>query len=258
MVRSAAVSERVRVFHAHVDALGFAQAVDRILGMVADGSRGWVCTLNVATLMAMHKNPVLRRFVEQAALVLADGQPLVWSAPLFGAALPGRVAGVDLVDALCARAARDGVAMYALGATSEVLALALTRLRERHPGLRIHGADGYFAPAQAQARVQAIAASRASLLLVGMGSPRQEDFIEQQWDHLSVTVAIAVGGSFDVIAGVRRRAHPLIQRWGLEWLVRLAQEPRRLLPRYLVTNTAFCGLVLATLLGRLKRTMTSR
>jgi N-acetylglucosaminyldiphosphoundecaprenol N-acetyl-beta-D-mannosaminyltransferase len=252
------MSERVRVFHAHVDAVGFAEAVDRIFGMLAEGRRGWVCTLNVATLMAMRKNPVLRRFVEQAALVLADGQPLVWSAPLFDAALPDRVTGIDLVDALCARAAREGVAVYALGATCEVLDRALARLRERHPGLQVHGADGYFAAAQTQARVQAIAASRASLLLVGMGSPRQEGFIEQQWDHLGATVAIGVGGSFDVIAGVRSRAHPLAQRWGMEWLVRLAQEPRRLLRRYLMTNMAFCGLVLATLLGRLTRRTTSR
>jgi N-acetylglucosaminyldiphosphoundecaprenol N-acetyl-beta-D-mannosaminyltransferase len=91
-----------------------------------------------------------------------------------------------------------------------------------------------------------------------MGSPRQEDFIEQHWDALGVTVAIGVGGSFDVVAGVRRRAHPLAQRWGMEWLVRLAQEPRRLLRRYLVTNMAFCGLVLATLLGRVTRRTPSR
>jgi N-acetylglucosaminyldiphosphoundecaprenol N-acetyl-beta-D-mannosaminyltransferase len=255
---NAMTPQRVRVFHAHLDPVSLHQAVERVFGMLRQGQRGWICTLNVATLIGMGDDPVLRRYVEHAALVVADGQPLVWSARLFGAALPARVAGIDLLDALCARAARDGIPVYALGAERDVLERALARLRERCPGLRIDGADGWFSDADTQARVEAVARSGARLLLVGMGSPRQEAFIQRHWDRLGALVAIGVGGSFDVIAGVRRRAHPLAQRCGMEWAVRLAQEPRRLLRRYLFTNCAFCKLVVSTLLGRLKTWATTR
>jgi N-acetylglucosaminyldiphosphoundecaprenol N-acetyl-beta-D-mannosaminyltransferase len=117
-------------------------------------------------------------------------------------------------------------------------------LHSRHPGLDVRGwADGYFDADQAQARARAVAESGAELLFVAMGVPRQEYFIEEQWEHLGARIVIGVGGSFDVIAGLRKRAPVLIQRAGLEWAYRLAQEPRRLFRRYLVTNSQFLALM---------------
>jgi N-acetylglucosaminyldiphosphoundecaprenol N-acetyl-beta-D-mannosaminyltransferase len=118
-------------------------------------------------------------------------------------------------------------------------------LRTKHPGLDVRGwADGYyFGPNEAMDRARAVAQSGAQLLFVGMGVPRQEDFIAEQWERLGANVVIGVGGSFDVIAGLRKRAPRFVQRLGLEWAYRLAQEPRRLFMRYLVTNSQFLGLI---------------
>lgn len=247
----AAVNPRVRILNACFDPLTLDETVGAIFDAIAAGRRGWLCTVNVATLMAMRKDPALQSFVDSAAIVVADGQPLVWCAPLFDSRLPERVTGIDLIEPLCARAAASNRGIYLFGSTPELLSRALHSLRQRHPTLRVDGADGYY-PADAEdARVAAIAASGASLLLVGMGSPRQETFIARHWDRLGVSMAIGVGGSFDVVASARYRAPPLLRQAGLEWLVRMVQEPRRLVPRYANTNSRFCLLIAGAAIDRL-------
>jgi N-acetylglucosaminyldiphosphoundecaprenol N-acetyl-beta-D-mannosaminyltransferase len=244
---------RAVVLNGAFDALTFEEAVDAIVAALNKGVRGWVCTVNVATLMAMRRNPRLQRFVDRAALVVADGQPIVWCATLFDGWLPERVTGIDLVDALCRRAAASGKRVYLLGSTSSLVASAVARLRQRHPGLIVDGSDGYFPLEQSAERTEEIRSRSIDLLFVGMGTPRQERFIEENWDRLGVGIAIGVGGSLDVLAGARQRARPWVGRAGLEWLVRMVQEPRRLMPRYLVTNTMFCLLIGRVILGHTKR-----
>jgi N-acetylglucosaminyldiphosphoundecaprenol N-acetyl-beta-D-mannosaminyltransferase len=243
------------ILNAEFDPLTLPETADAVFDLVRARRRGWLCTVNVATLIAMRDDPRLQRFVDRAAIVVADGQPLVWCAPLFHGRLPERVAGIDLIDAICARASATGVGIYLLGSTETLLQRALANLRVRHPGLRIAGADGYFSVGEAAGRADAIAASGAGILLVGMGSPLQEEFIERHWGRLGAAVAIGVGGSFDVLAGARFRAPRPMRKAGLEWLVRLVQEPRRLLPRYAGTNTRFCLLIADRLVLRLKRWM---
>ena len=247
------MTPRVSILNAVFDPLTFDETVAAVFDALDRGARGWLCTVNVATLMMMRDDPKLQSFADCALLVVADGQPLVWFAPLFGGRLPERVAGIDLMDSLCERAAREGRGVYLLGATAPIMARALERQRQCHPGLRIDGTDGYFAPEAAAARAHAIRASGASLLFVGMGSPRQEAFITEHWEPLGAGVAIGVGGSFDVFGGARFRAWRWVRRIGMEWLFRLAQEPRRLLPRYLHTNWKFCLLVADAVLARLRQ-----
>ena len=175
---------------------------------------------------------------------MADGEPLIWASRLREQSLPERVTGIDLIDLLCARATRENIGVYFLGADDKTVRIAVDVLHSRHPGLDVRGwADGYFGPEQAQARARAVAESGAALLFVAMGVPRQEYFIEEQWEHLGARIVIGVGGSFDVIAGLRKRAPVFVQRAGLEWAYRLAQEPRRLFRRYLVTNSQFLALM---------------
>lgn len=244
---------RVQILNGAFDAVTLSQAVEAVFNMVDSGHRGWVATVNVSTLIAMRHDPGLQQYVDRAALVVADGQPLVWCAGLFDGHLPQRVAGIDLAYRLCERAAATGTGVYLLGSTSKNVGQAVLALQLCFPLLRISGADGYFSPASAPERAADIQRSRAKILLVGMGSPRQELFIETQWQGLGATVAIGVGGSFDVIAGARRRAYPLVQQLGLEWVVRLSQEPRRLLPRYLRTNAIFFRLILQQIGARINR-----
>jgi N-acetylglucosaminyldiphosphoundecaprenol N-acetyl-beta-D-mannosaminyltransferase len=242
--------QQVRFLNGRFDPLTLPQTVDAVFGLLRSGKRGWVCTVNVAILMMMRADVRLQDFVDRAALVVADGRPLVWCAPWLGQSLPERVAGVDLVDALCKRATGEGKRVYLLGATEEVVNRAAQRLRDRFPGLQVDCANGYFSKEEAPVRARQVRASGSDLLFVGMGVPRQEYFLEEHWDRLGVDVAVGVGGSFDVLAGLRARAPKWMQLIGMEWLFRLIQEPRRLLVRYLVTNTQFIWLVACALVRR--------
>lgn len=243
----------VQILNGTLHPLTLDETVGEVLRAIAEARRGWLCTVNVSMLMAMRISPRLQSFVDRAMLSVADGQPLVWCAPIFGAALPERVAGIDLMESLFAGAASAGHTVYLLGAEERVLERALQSIRKRHPDLQLHGAHGHFPAQEAPHRAAAIRASGASLLFVGMGMPRQENFIEDHWNELGVAVAVPVGGSFDVVGGLVMRAPRWVRCAGLEWLFRLCQEPRRLFVRYLATNTQFCLLVGGAAWLRLKR-----
>ncbi|WP_458756123.1 WecB/TagA/CpsF family glycosyltransferase [Afipia sp. TerB] len=249
------VSRPVRILNGRFDRLSADQIVDKLVQAIRTGERGVLCTVNVAVLMMMRSDARLQRFVESARWRVADGQPLVWASRLRRRPLPERVTGIDLIDLLCARAARENIGVYFLGADDRTVRTAADVLRARHDGLDVRGcADGYFQPAQATARAKAVADSGAAILFVAMGVPRQEYFIQEQWDNLGARIVIGVGGSFDVIAGLRKRAPEIMQRTGFEWAFRLAQEPRRLFRRYLVTNSQFLGLMSWNAVSRLAQT----
>jgi N-acetylglucosaminyldiphosphoundecaprenol N-acetyl-beta-D-mannosaminyltransferase len=252
MYQPRALMPRIRVLNGAFDAITLPDAVEWAAATIRSGARGYICTVNVAILMMMRSDPRLQAFVDRAGLVVADGQPLVWASRALGTPLPARVAGIDLADALAARAQKDGFGVYLLGAQRDVIPAAARRLTERWPGLRLCGiADEEFSADLGRERARAIARSGANILLVGMGVPRQEYFIEDHWDELGVSVAVGVGGTFYVMAGVRRRAPAIVQRLGLEWLFRLGQEPRRLWRRYAVTNPRFVYLMLREFAARL-------
>jgi N-acetylglucosaminyldiphosphoundecaprenol N-acetyl-beta-D-mannosaminyltransferase len=233
------VSRRPRILNGAFDPLDLAQTVDKVMAHVREGRRGWLCTVNVAILMMMRGDPWLQSFVDRASFVVADGQPLVWFAATFsGTGLPARVAGIDLVYAISRRAQQAGVRVGLIGAKRSVVETVAERLRELYPRLQVsYDANG------AADRADAIRKAKVDILFVGMGVPRQERFIDEQWERLGVSMAIGVGGSFDVLAGLRARAPELLQRTSMEWAYRLAQEPRRLWKRYLVTNSQFLWLL---------------
>jgi N-acetylglucosaminyldiphosphoundecaprenol N-acetyl-beta-D-mannosaminyltransferase len=177
--------------------------------------------------------------------VTADGQSLVWASRLLGTPLPSRVTGIDLMHELFGLAERKRYRVYVLGARREVLERALARLRELHPQLEIVGhRDGYFSEAEQPEVAAEIRAAGADMLFVAMSSPGKEYFLARWGAELDVPFTMGVGGAIDVLAGVTRRAPGILQRMGLEWAFRLAQEPRRLFRRYLVTNGRFVLLTL--------------
>lgn len=232
----------VRMLNGRFDALTEDEVVDAIADRCRRGERGWVTTVNVAILMTMRRDPALQSFVDRSTLNVVDGQPIVWLGRVLRRPVPERVAGIDLVGRLCRRAEADGLRVFLLGGTREVIDVVGEQMRAAHPQLELAWDDGYFTADQAAERAAAVAAARPDILLVGMGVPRQEQFIDQQWDALGCTVAIGVGGSFDVISGLRRRAPVWMQERGLEWVYRLRQEPQRLFMRYLTTGARFLAL----------------
>lgn len=237
--------DKVQILNGYFDSVTTEETLDWIARCMRLGTRGYICTVNVAILMMMASEPRLQQFVNAAALVVADGQPLIWVSRLFSCPLPERVTGIDLVDAIAQLAEHKRFRVYLLGASQEVIQAVAANLQQKYPRLEICGCDdGYFSAAEAPERVEAIRKSGAQILFVGMGVPRQEFFLAEYWSDLGVNLAIGVGGSFDVIAGMKQRAPLWMQEVGLEWLFRLLQEPRRLWKRYLVTNLKFIYQVL--------------
>jgi N-acetylglucosaminyldiphosphoundecaprenol N-acetyl-beta-D-mannosaminyltransferase len=150
------------------------------------------------------------------------------AARLQGVRLPGRVAGVDLIEPLCARFAREGLPVYFLGGRGDTALRAAAAVRARHPQLRVAGArDGYFPPSEDSSVAAAVAACGARVLFAGLGSPRQELWIADHLKETGCSVGIGVGGSLDVLAGNVERAPFAWRKLNLEWLYRLLKEPSR-------------------------------
>jgi N-acetylglucosaminyldiphosphoundecaprenol N-acetyl-beta-D-mannosaminyltransferase len=225
---------RIRLFGLWIDALTMEQTLDAIEGLIAAGGVHQHVVVNVAKVVAADRDPALRAIINACDLVNADGQPIVWAARLLGRPLPERVAGIDLMIALLGRAAAAGHAVYLLGARPDVVEAVAGRARREHPGLRIVGArDGYWRPREEPGVVETISVAKPAILFVAMSSPRKEQFLAQWKEAIGAPFVMGVGGSFDVYAGLVRRAPRWMQRTGLEWLFRLLQEPRRMWRRYL-------------------------
>jgi len=235
---------RVIVAGCPVDALTFEETLAEVDRLVASHTPVQHCVINASKAVLMHKDDRLRHIVSSCALINADGQSIVWASRLLGQPVPGRVAGVDLFQALLSVSEERGYSIYLLGATQEVIDAVVARVRREHPRLRVGGArNGYWHVGESPEIVEAVRASAAHILFVGMPSPRKEYWLAENLEALSVPFCMGVGGSFDVYAGIVRRAPLWLQRLGMEWAYRFAQEPGRMWKRYLLGNLEFARLV---------------
>lgn len=205
---------------------------------------GYVCVAATHTVVASQDDPELRAAVLGADFTVPDGQPLVWALKLLGHRLSDRVYGPELMDRACARAARTGRRMYLYGGRSQGALVQLTRnLRLRHPGLQIVGGHvppfRELTPVEEDAVVADIRRSGAEVVWVGIGVPKQEKWMARMTERLDGCVLLGVGAAFDFHSGLIPQAPATMQRLGLEWLFRLAHEPRRLWRRYLTYNPRF-------------------
>jgi N-acetylglucosaminyldiphosphoundecaprenol N-acetyl-beta-D-mannosaminyltransferase len=236
-------SSKVTLFGVAVDNLTIAETLDRIEHLIRDGGVHQHVVLNVDKIVRLDRDPELRAAVVGCDLINADGQPVVWLSRLVGRPLKERVAGIDLFEQLMARCAARGLRPFLLGASEPVVAQVVAVLQNRHTGLQLAGwRSGYWATAEEPAVIAQIKNARPDVLCVALGSPRQELFLRRWKQELQAPFLMGVGGSFDVVAGIKRRAPLWMQRGGLEWFYRLAQEPRRLWRRYLVDDWQFLPL----------------
>ncbi|CAH1669221.1 WecB/TagA/CpsF family glycosyltransferase [Hyphomicrobiales bacterium] len=227
-----------------IDALSMAETVELARGAMRDRQRVQHVALNVAKFVNMRFDPVLAADVASSDIVGVDGMGIVWGARALGLPVASRVAGIDLLSELLAVCAREGFKPYFLGATPIVLQQAQERVRERYPAIRFAGSkDGYFNREDEVEVVKAIRSSGADCLFIGMPTPRKERFLAAHRDEIGASFIMGVGGSFDVLAGAVRRAPAGMQRFGLEWLYRIYQEPRRMWWRYARTNILFAGIL---------------
>lgn len=237
-------SRRVELFGIGVDPLTVDESVDRVDELIAAGGHHHHVCINAAKLARLGDDERLRSILARASMVSVDGQPVVWAARALGRPVPERVAGIDLMHRLLARAAERHWRVYLLGGTQEVVDAAAGRFEAEHPGLRLVGCrNGYWQPEDEADVVHAVAATRPDLVFVGLPTPRKEYFVETHLHDLGARVVVGVGGSFDVAAGLVSRAPQWMQDAGLEWFHRLAQEPRRMWKRYLTGNTRFVAMV---------------
>ncbi len=244
MAHNEARPGRRQLFGIGVDAVTMSQAVSRCTEAVEQGGYLAVGAVNAAKVVAMRRNGRLRQAIAGSGIVLADGQSVVWASRMLGSPLPERVAGIDLFLELLGEAASRGYRVYFLGARRDVLDRMLAEVRRRYPGLAVAGArDGYFRPGGEPDVAEQIRRSGSDLLFIGMSSPKKELFVSRWGPSTGASVVHGVGGSFDVLAGVTRRAPAWYQEHGLEWFYRAWQEPVRLGRRYLTTNMTFIGLV---------------
>jgi N-acetylglucosaminyldiphosphoundecaprenol N-acetyl-beta-D-mannosaminyltransferase len=220
------------------------RTLDWIDTAVAARKRGYICVAAVHTVMACQDDLELRTAVMNASFTVPDGQPLVWALNALGHGLQDRVYGPDLMERAMERAARTGTRHYLYGGrTHGALAELARTLRLRHPGLQIVG--GHCPPFRPQtadeeaAVIQEINRSGADVVWVGIGVPKQEKWMARMRERLDAPVLIGVGAAFDFHAGLIPQAPSVLQRLGLEWAFRLAQEPRRLWRRYLRYNPRF-------------------
>jgi len=241
---NAPASDKVTLFGIPIDNLNMTEVLDRIEAMVKDGGIHQHVVVNVDKLVKMDTNPSLRQTVLDCDLITVDGQPVIWASRLFGCPIKERVTGVDLFDALMGRCAERGLHPYLLGARQEIVSKAVDVLKARYPRLEFAGwRNGYWKPEEEAGVVDEIKRVKPDVLCMAVGSPKQELFLGKWKKEMAVPFVMGVGGSFDVTAGVLKRAPKWVQRVGMEWLYRLAQEPRRLWRRYLRDDMGFFRLV---------------
>jgi N-acetylglucosaminyldiphosphoundecaprenol N-acetyl-beta-D-mannosaminyltransferase len=220
------------------------RAIEVMDGLVANRDPGYVCVAPVHALIEARRSREMADALSGSTLVVPDGMPLVWAANLLGEDLRDRVYGPELMLRYSDRCAERGHRVWLYGGRDQgtLVQLALS-MRQRHPGIQIVG--GYSPPfrpltqEEEEAIVAQINEARPDVLWVGIGVPKQEKWMARMRDRLEVPVMCGVGAAFDFHAGRISMAPRWMQEHGLEWIYRIAQEPRRLLPRYLYTNPRF-------------------
>lgn len=234
---------KVSLFGMAIDRVTLSQATDRVLDWCAapaeDACR-YVVTPNVDHAVMIQTHAGLREAYQSAAMVLADGAPLVGAARLLGRSLPERVAGSDLTPAVLANAGkseRPALRVFLLGAAPGVADRAAKRIVKQNNQIQIVGTHcpplGFeHNSAQNQQALDAVASASPDLLIVGLGAPKQELWVSRHHKQLRAKVALCVGATIDFLAGHKERSPEWMQRVGLEWAHRLASEPRRLAGRY--------------------------
>lgn len=231
-----------RVLQVQVDVMSHADAIHRLLRWAKARESRAVSTCNVHVVVSASQNRAYRDVINRADMAAPDGAPVAWMLRRLGFAGQPRISGPDLMWALCARCAEEGLPVYFYGSTEATLAALRNNLHDAFPGLPIAGMKsppfGEMAEAEDAAAVADINAVGPCIVFVGLGCPTQDFWADSHRGRVNA-VMIGVGAAFDFHAGALKRAPQWMQDHGLEWLHRLASEPRRLGRRYLVTNTVF-------------------
>ncbi|MBP1762012.1 MAG: N-acetylmannosaminyltransferase [Firmicutes bacterium] len=216
------------ILGARVDLVNTREALDKIKHFIITRQSAHVITLNAEIVYQAQNDPELLRIINSADLVTPDGIGIVWAGRRLGYPFEERVSGIDLLYLICGQASQENWKIYFLGSAPGIADEAARQLTQKYPGINICGThNGYFSEEQLPSIIEEIKALQPDILFVALGAPGQEYWINKFRQSLMVPVAIGVGGSFDVIAGVKSRAPEWMIKANLEWLYRLLKEPSR-------------------------------
>ena len=252
--------KRISIGKVVLDPLSLPETVQEILQLVSEPYERCkqVVTVNAQFVTVADKEPRLAKLIENSAVSIADGVPLLWVASALGQSLRGRVNGTELMVRLCEEAAVYGKSVYFLGGRPGAGEETAERMQARFPGLVVAGIDcpafGFDRNPKLDKEVSdRLSAAAPDIVFVALGAPKAEYWIEEHL-HLRAGVMIGVGGSFELVGGFTKRAPIFWQKAGCEWLWRLCVEPRRLWKRYLIGNLQFLGVVLRQAHGKKRST----
>ena len=222
------MNERVNILGVKVDAVTMAQAVERVINLIKEKKSSIVATANAEMLLNATHDAELKNILNAASLVVPDGAGTVWAARHLDKEMPERVAGFDLVQELMKIAPARGIKFFLFGAAPGIADKAKLKAEQLYPGIKIVGTrNGYFKTDDEPEIISQIKISHPDILLAALGVPKQEKWLFKYKDELKVPVSIGVGGTFDVMAGVVKRAPLWMQKARLEWLFRALLQPSR-------------------------------
>jgi N-acetylglucosaminyldiphosphoundecaprenol N-acetyl-beta-D-mannosaminyltransferase len=238
--------KRIDFLNIPVDVLTLNETINIVEEAIIKSKNLQHVVINAGKVVLMQKDKELFKSVVSCDIINADGQSIVWAARFLGKYLPARVAGIDLMQELVHLAAQNNYKCFFLGAKQEVIDTVVAKYTEKYGSSIISGyRNGYFSTEEEPEIAREIASSGAQLLFVAISSPRKENFLYTYRDVLSkVNFTMGVGGSFDIVAGLTKRAPKWMQNIGLEWFYRFTQEPERMWKRYLIGNSKFIWLVI--------------
>ena len=243
---------RLNILGVGVNALTLADAVATIGATVASRGREYVCAVPAHSVMECVRDRALAPVFNGAGMCTPDGMSIVWLLRLHGYRNVTRVYGPDLMTAVCERSLEAGWRHFLLGGTPGVAADLAAELARRYPGLTVAGELSppfrAVSPSEDDEIVERVNATRPDIVWVGLGSPKQERWMAEHKGRISAPVMVGVGAAFDFLSGHKAQAPRWVQRSGLEWLYRWAEEPCRLFPRY-ARYPLFAALVLAQAVG---------
>ena len=235
----------INIIGSPITRLSFQEQIDIILQWAGESKSSFVCVANTHMLIEAHRKVDFSEVLQSADLITPDGMPLVWMLKLLGVRAPDRVAGMDILLALCQQVPRHNMPVFFVGSQSDILDRMQCRLKENFSELKIAGMEplpfAQNAPEENEVLIQKINSSGARVVFVSLGCPKQEYWMAAH-KHKIHAVMIGIGGVFPIYAGIHKYAPKILRESGLEWLYRLSREPRRLWKRYASTIPIFMWL----------------
>lgn len=239
------MNERIQILGITIDPLTMKETVDAVEQYVLKKHPLHLMGVNADKINQCHEDEKIKKIVNESGIINADGASVVLASKFLGAPVPERVAGIDLMQNLLELSNKKGYSVYLFGAKEEILQDMLKAFKQRYPDLDVVGyRNGYFSPEDEEKIQEDIKDKKPDFVFVGITSPKKEYIIQSFMDNGINAVFMGVGGSFDVLSGHIKRAPLWMQKLNLEWLFRVANEPKRLFKRYFVGNVTFIKRVL--------------